>query len=60
MNYAIKVRAQRDPKIINGELVVQINKVLESKKKIQDLKIGDSFCYDGAWYDVEDIKPALD
>jgi hypothetical protein len=56
MNFAVKVRAQRDPKIINGDFIVQTNRSIEIKKKIKDLTIGDSFCYNGVWYDVEDIN----
>lgn len=59
MRYIIKVRAQYNSKVIRGDEIVEIgSKSLSYYGKVSTLKVGDSFVYDGVWYDVESISPA--
>jgi hypothetical protein len=49
----IFVSNQLRPKYIDGDLRVSTNRYIESFKLIRDLKCGDEFCFDGAWYTFE-------
>lgn len=51
----IYVRAQVEPKILDADMLVDINRYIEGKKRVRDLKIEDDFCYNGAWYQVRKI-----
>ena len=55
-NYSIKVRAQFNEKIIDGDLLVSTNRWIDSYKRVKNLEKGDTFLYNGAWYDVEKIE----
>ncbi len=48
----IYVRAQVDPKSLSPDMVVETNRVVSIQKKVSDLRPGDEFLLDGAWYDV--------
>jgi hypothetical protein len=57
MKYVIKVRAQAQNKVLLAHEIVEVgNKYLSYNKYVRELIVGDSFCYNGAWYDIEAIK----
>ena len=57
MKYVIKVRAQNQNKVMLGHEIVEVgNKWVSYNKYVRELVIGDSFCFSGAWYDIEAIK----
>lgn len=51
----IKVFGQLEEKEIDSTQKVEINRYLEAYKKASDLKEGDNFLFDGAWYLVESV-----
>jgi hypothetical protein len=57
MKYIIKVRAQALGKIFSGDEIVEVgNSWVSGNKQVRELKTGESFKHNGAWYDVVAIK----
>lgn len=56
MQYRIFVRAQANPKILDGNLTVTTNALIGSKCLVKDLKPGMDFHLQGALYTVERIE----
>lgn len=56
-NYSIKVRAQFDEKILEGDTLLPTNRWVDEYKRVKNLASGDTFYLNGVWYDVENIHP---
>jgi len=57
--YKIKVDGQHDPKFLDGDMEVAVGgktSTLGLSRKVKELKKGNDFLLDGAWYLVETIE----
>jgi hypothetical protein len=54
--YKIYVRAQSEPKIVNGDDFVMVgNNWFNAMRQVKFLSVGDDFVLDHAWYTVLSI-----
>ena len=61
MRYKIKVQAQTDAKVLNGDTFVTVgNNWFNGNRQVMNLKEGDNFVLNRAWYTVESITPIID